>query len=296
MTMRINSKFLLLLLMMLPAGLMAQREARVEGEYTLTVTEDDNITMFQAKQRAIEMAKNEAIKYEFGTLIDDITTTELSEGDGQSSSSVMGSTTARAKGIWLADRQPTQVTVEARDGKIFFTAHVWGTAREIVQSSIRVNWLTQRRGAKGMEPTTRFQQKERFFIDFQTPVDGYLAVYMVEAFKEVYCLLPYDSRGNLGRYPVKAGNSYTLFDKSVDPNAKYYTLSTQRSEESFQLVVIFSPNPFTKCIDKRNDPRHPNSLAYGDFQKWLLDIQRSDQDMVVDRRSVKVTNPNAQQE
>lgn len=296
MTMRINSKFLLLLLMMLPAGLMAQREARVEGEYTLTVTEDDNITMYQAKQRAIEMAKNEAIKYEFGTLIDDITTTELSEGDGQSSSSVMGSTTARAKGIWLADRKPTEVTVEARDGKIFFTAHVWGTAREIVQSSIRLNWITQRRGAKGMEATTRFQHKENFFIDFQTPVDGYLAIYMVEAFKKVYRLLPYDTQGNLGRYPVKAGYTYTLFDKSVDPTAKRYSLSTQRSEESYQLVVIFSPNPFTKCIDTHTDSRSADSLPYSDFQKWLLDIQRSDQDMVVDRRSVKVTNPNAGQE
>ena len=90
------SNILLLLLLVLPANLLAQREARVEGEYTLTVSEDDNITMFQAKQRAIELAKNEAIKYEFGTLIDDITTTELTEGGGQSSSSVMGSTTARS--------------------------------------------------------------------------------------------------------------------------------------------------------------------------------------------------------
>lgn len=291
-----NTKFRLLLLawILLPMSLMAQTEARVEGEYTVTVSEDDNITMFQAKQRAIELAKNEAIRYQFGTLIDDLTTTEQSEEDGQSTSSVMGSTTARARGIWLADRKPAEVTVEARDGKIFFTAHVWGTAREIVQSSIRVNWVTQRRGANGMEATTRFQQKERFFIDFQTPVDGYLAIYMVEAFKEVYCLLPYDSRGNLGRFPVKASHPYTLFDKSIDPNAKYYTLSTQRNEESFQLVVIFSPNPFTKCVDKRNDPKHPNSLAYTDFQKWLLDIQRTDQDMVVDRRSVKVINPDAE--
>ena len=295
MAMKKISNILLLLLLALPASLLAQREARVEGEYTLTVSEDDNITMFQAKQRAIELAKNEAIKYEFGTLIDDVTISEASEENGQqASSSILGSTTARAKGIWLADRKPTEVEVSARDGKIFFTAHVWGTAREIVQSNIRINWITKHQGAKGLEATTRFQQGERFFIDFQTPVDGYLAVYLVEGMKEVSCLLPYDSRSNMGRYPVKAGSAYTLFDKSVDPAARYYKLSTQRSEESFQLVVIFSPNPFTKSIDNRNDPKHPNSLTYADFQKWLLDIQRSDQDMVVERRSVRVTNPSAE--
>lgn len=281
---------------LLPMSALAQRTARVEGEYTLAVNLTDNITLFQARQRAIELAKNDAIKREFGETVASDFVGGSAEVDGQQVSSfAMENTGTSAKGDWLGDRKPAEISVEY-DGdneKLYITAHVWGEAREIVQSQIEISAITMRNGANGLEAATQFRQGERFFIDFKSPVDGYLAVYLVENYKEVSCLLPYDNKNPMGRFSVRGGQQYTLFDKSSDPQARYYKLSTQRNEERFQLVVIFSPNPFTKCIDSRNDPLHPNSLSYTDFQAWMLRNKRSDRDMVVSNRWVKVVNSTA---
>jgi hypothetical protein len=66
--------------------------------------------------------------------------------------------------------------------------------------------------------------------------------------------------------------------------------------EDNQFVVIFSPNPFTKCNDITGDAKHPNSLSTFDFQKWLLRAQRADSDMIVDKRWVKIRKRSSQQE
>ncbi len=60
--------------------------------------------------------------------------------------------------------------------------------------------------------------------------------------------------------------------------------------ESNQLVVLYSPNPFTKCTDTSKDPLHPNVLKSKDFAKWLLKAQRADNELVVNRRWVKITS------
>ena len=50
-----------------------------------------------------------------------------------------------------------------------------------------------------------------------------------------------------------------------------------------QVVLIFSPNPFTKCNEITGDHRHPNSLSIEDFEAWLKRLRLRDRDMVIDR-------------
>jgi hypothetical protein len=108
---------------------------------------------------------------------------------------------------------------------------------------------------------------------------------------ETSCLLPYKNERS-GRCAINGGREYTFFDKLSDPRATHYRLSTQREQEDNELVIIYSPNPFTKCNDITGDARHPNSLSTHDFQKWLLKCQRADRDMVVDKKWVKIRRPN----
>jgi hypothetical protein len=95
--------------------------------------------------------------------------------------------------------------------------------------------------------------------------------------------LPYPKDTD-GKFPVRGGVDYTLFDKTADPQALYYKMTTSKEKESMEIVVIYSPKPFMKCNDKSKDSRHPNQLKTRDFQKWLLKCQRMDEEMVVNKR------------
>ena len=208
MHMRKYIRILVSLAFVVPLPIQAQRTAKVEGEYTFVVGENDNITLFEAKRRTIELAKNEAIKQEFGTVVTSDFIGSSAETDGkQVGSFSMESTGMSVKGEWLADRQPAEVKVEYIDGKLYFTAHVWGEAREIVKSKTDIRWILQCDGPNGREATTRFVNGQRFYIDFQSPTDGYLAVYMIEGNGDVSCLLPYP-KSNTG---CKAGAVFTVF-------------------------------------------------------------------------------------
>lgn len=265
----------------------AQRTAKVSARYQFIVTDNDNITLREAKIKCVELAKAEALKNEFGTMIvSDFINSERVENDELSSIYIMD-TSSSVKGEWLGDEREPEISVEAVDGDLIFTAEVWGTAREIIRASTELKWeiLKDNDGKKNTADT--FDSGERFFIKFKSPINGYMAVYLVAGDDETACLLPY-RKDSSGYFPVKAGKEYILFDKTIDPAASYYKLSTNHLQEMNQIVVVFSPNQFTKCLDTSSDSRRPNHLSHRDFAKWLLKSQRADKDMIVNRKWITI--------
>lgn len=272
--------FILLLVLLSTFALSAQRTAKVNGKYTYILTENDNVTIKEAKIKSIEMAKAEALKNEFGTLVvsDFINSEKVANGD-LSSYYIMDTSTS-VKGEWLSDDKTPVVTIECVDGELLFTAEVWGTAREIKRAHTDIKWQIQREDQGTKIESDKFNSGDRFFVKFRSPADGYVAIYLITDDDDSSCLLPY-RKDNAGRYHVRGGKEYTFFDKSIDPTASYYKLSTNNPVEYNQLVIIFSPNPFTKCSDTSGDSRRPNFLSQKDFAKWLLKCQRTDNEMVV---------------
>lgn len=261
----------------------AQKTANVHGKYTYVLSENDNVTIKEAKIKAIELAKAEALKNEFGMLVvSDYINTEKVAND-EFSSYFMSDTQASIKGEWLGDEREPEISIECVKGDIFFTAEVWGKAREIVRATTDLKWEVQKDNNGSKVEADRFNSGERFFVKFKSPADGYIAIYLITGDSETACLLPY-RKDNSGRYQVKGGKEYTFFDKSLDPTASYYKLSTDQLQEMNQLVIIYSPKPFTKCTDTGGDARHPNSVDQKDFAKWLLKNQRADNEMVVARK------------
>lgn len=264
-----------------------QRTAKVTGKYTYILTENDDVTLKDAKIKAVEMAKAEAIKNEFGTLVvSDYISTERQEKDDLSSYYIMD-TSLSAKGEWLGDEKAPEVSVEYIDGELLFTAEVWGTAREINRATTDIRFEILKDVAGEKTETDCFDAGERFFVKFKSPADGYVAVYLITGDNETACLLPY-RKDNSGRVAVKGGKEYIFFDKALDPQASYYKLNTGQSLEHNQLVVIYSPKPFTRCIEQNEDLRRPGTLSQKDFAKWLLKNQRADNDMVVNRKWITI--------
>lgn len=273
--------------LLLPPAANAQRTASVAGTYTYVLSENDNITIKEAKLRAIDMARAEAIKDEFGTLVvSDYINTEKGIADDTQSFFVLD-TSSSAKGEWLGDEKNPEVTIECIDNEIFFTAKVWGKAREIVRAKTQIDWKVLKKEGNTPIETERFKSGERIYLNFRAPSDGYAAVYLITGDDQTSCLLPYRN-DTQGRVPVRGGREYTFFDKTTDPGATHYKLSTSQPQEFNQVVVIYSPNPFTKCLDTGTDPRRPNTLEQKAFAKWLLTNQRADKEMVVCRKWIAI--------
>lgn len=270
----------------LPMTLLAQKEATVHGQYTFVVGENDNITLSEAKHRCLALAKAEAIKSVFGELITSSTIDDFREVTGKSSSLFWQNTVSLAKGDWLGDKQEPVINVSYADGQLKFTAEVWGIAREIVQSKVDIDWSVLT--SSGRE-TEDFKSGERVFVKFRSPAsDGYVAIYLNNFSNDMTsCLLPYRNN-TTGKHSVKRNKEIIFFDKDKDPDATNYKLTTQQEVENNELVIIYSPNPFIKCTDITGDEKHPDWLSTHDFQKWLLNCQRADKDMVIEKKRIRI--------
>ena len=281
---------LIILILAFTLVTQAQREEEVSGSYTYVLSENDGITLKEAKHMCIELAKAAAIKEKFGELITSDVIDSNVETNGESSTSYYWeNTVAMAKGDWLGDTEKPQLDIKYEDDKLIFTAKVKGRAREIIQSKIDLKWEIMKDGLTMRKKASIFESGERVYVNFRSPADGYVAIYLIVGDDDTSCLLPYKQDVD-GRFEVKGGRDYMFFDKEENPKAYpyYYTLTTQRRLENNQLVIIFSPNSFTKCNDKSGEKLRPNALNTHDFQRWLLKCQREDRDMVVNKKWVKI--------
>lgn len=276
--------------MVFPAvQLRAERVATVSGKFSYVLSSNENITIKEAKLKSIDMAKAEAIKAEFGTLVaSDFISTEQGSNDQTQSFYVLDAASS-VKGEWLEDLETPRVTMECIGDDLFFHAEVKGKAREIVRAKTHLDWTVSKGAGDSRVESDQFKSGERIYLTFRAPINGYVAAYLITGDEETSCLLPY--RGdNRGRVSVIGGRQYTFFDKTADPTATHYKLSTSQPQEFNQLVVIFSPNPFTKCLDFGKDPKRPNVLSRKDFANWLLENQRLDTEMVVARKWLTIEN------
>jgi len=268
-----------------------QTEPRIEevsGKYIYAVSDNDDITLKQAKRKCLVLAKAAAIKEVFGELVtSDVIETNV-ETNGESMDSYFyENTEARARGEWLEDTEKPLLDIKYEDGKLIFTAEVKGMVREIVQSKIDLKWEILKDGIDERKVATDFESGERAYVKFRSPADGYVAIYLIVGDDETSCLLPY-AKDTDGRFDVKAGRDYLFFDKESDPLAPRIKLTTKRRVEDNQLVIIYSPNPFTKCSYVSGDKKRLDWVNTHDFQKWLLNCQREDRDMVVNKKWIKI--------
>lgn len=289
--MKIHAFISIFFLSSITAVAQTPREEIVSAEYTYTVRDNENITFGEAKRKCIELAQAEAIRNKYGEIITSDFIDSRVNKDGESSDSYYWeNTVARAKGVWLGNSEGfPKFDVAYSDGFIVFTAKVQGLAREIIQSTIDLKWSIMKDGINDRVTAETFDSGERFYVNFRSPADGYVAVYLLEGDDVTSCLLPY-SKDPDGRCPVKAGRDYVFFDKNTDPYAPHYVLKTKYAQENNQLIIIYSPNSFTKCNDKVTEKNRPRSLNTSEFQKWLLGCQRMDNDMVVNKKWIKIDN------
>lgn len=281
-----------IVLMLYPLALFAQSVKRVKGEYIYHPPE--NVTLEQAKQTALERAQLQALADEFGTLVTQHNATTMHNVNGQSSTDFTSLSSSDVKGEWIETIGKPEYVIAYEQGMLVVKCTISGKAREITTAKSNFVAKVLRNGFDNRAEADNFKSGDDLFLAFQSPTNSYLAVYLVDASDNAFCLLPYRSSAT-GKVEVKANQRYVFFSEKTasplcNPNeVDEYTMTCDRSSETNYIYVITSPNPFIKAVDNVMDEGLPRELSFTDFEKWLSKNRTHDKEMQVEVKTITVT-------
>ena len=285
-----NRTSIIVILLLLPLTVMqAQKVRQVCGEYTYYA--EGNESPNQAKLKAWEGAKLQALAKEFGTVVSQSTTQSETAVNGQEQSYFSQLSSTEVKGEWLEDVGEPEYKVEFTDDMLVVRCRACGKARELSNEAVDFEAIVLRNGTDKKFADVNFRRGDDMFLLFRSPADGYVAAYLVDETPTAYCLLPYMGNAN-GQQPVKHGQEYVFFSDAKAEKGSgtvdEYTLTCSGDIERNRLYVIFSPEPFTKALDSHVSEALPRQLSYEDFGKWLNTCRKRDKKMGVKVMHIEV--------
>ncbi|MBK9357483.1 MAG: hypothetical protein IPN08_08880 [Bacteroidales bacterium] len=248
--------------------------SKVSGEFQVKI--ENNETQNQAKERAEELAKLNAIEKEFGTYVE--MQTGMTVEEGKVNYSIMAGT--RMKADWIETTKKEFSFTEEKTGKsgeknIYVKCTIEGTAREI-RSKAKIEALSLSCPQKRCF-SEAFKTNQQMYLYFKAPVDGYLSIYIDDGVV-TQRLLPYEKMINESFIRIKGDKEYVFFENKKNLNSTEILdevyLTTEKSEEYNNIFVVFSEEPYVKPNLEASKPAGddtflPKSLTSDDFQEWL---------------------------
>lgn len=293
-TLKMKTTLIIIFILSTVSIVNAQKKPKTEkvaGKAEIRV--EDSYCIGEIKQRVIDLAKIDALEKTFGkvivqgtnTYIENVNTGERSATNTQMN--VIANSMVRGEFVeenvtklewFLRDRQnPTGMKQE-----LWILCEIEGKAREMKEADVAYEVATMNCTNPGACNTEVYQNNERVYLNFQTPVQGYLSVYMQDNEDDIiYRLFPYSKMS--GEYesavPVKADLNYVLFSEQhhkalfpdvsrsiLDPISAYTT-----KEQLFnRIFVVFSPEPYNKPVLEINQAAGGiKTIAPEKFHQWL---------------------------
>ncbi|GEM_PF-544706 len=264
----------------------------------------------QAKEKALEMAKINALENAFGTLVMQGNTVYIENKktgekvETNSTFKMIGNTAVKGEIIQIlkSEYKETKRKEKINRKKVELTyidCSVTLEAKELKDTEIDIQCFTLNQ-IELIKPVTDFYSGDDLFLYFRSPVNGYLAVYLDDN-NQAQCLLPYRKMplGMEEAMPVVADKEYLFF--SDKPQFNYfkddffaedtYELISAGDKDINRLYVVFSKQLLNKPIldiDKNNQIKVelskdkyelPRSIKSDAFQEWLIKIQQTRNDI-----------------
>ncbi len=274
---------------MLPETLSAQKVKRVSGDYTYYAP--NHISLDAAKQIALERVKVQLIANEFGTYIGSSSITRLENTNGESNVQTLSLAGSEVRGEWIETIGDPIYEIAYQDGMLAVKVTISGRIREITSASIDIKTKVLKNGTDDRFESGEFRIGDALYLSFQSPVDGYLTVYLYDGSETVYCLLPYQSQSS-GQIKIKADKRYVFFspEDDIQPGiVDAYVMTCAGEMELNRIYVIFSPHLFTKALtSEKHDVTLPKMLPFADFQKWLGKCRKQDLDMTLNIKDITI--------
>lgn len=277
---------LVILFGIVPFSLRAQHTRRSTG--TAQVRVEDNMTKEEARKKAEELAKIDAIINAFGQYVEQ--EANITVQNGRSNFNIIGTT--KVKGEWVRELSKS-FEEDSRDEKETFgtvkTQWIICNIRGVVKEATPKANLEYRtlNYPSHISHSTTFVSGDSFYLYFRSPVDGYLSVYLDDG-DIVYRLLPYDDMVSRSTVPVEADKTYIFF--SPDNGHNYFknsvdelVLITQKINELNTLHILFSEKEYFKPILDgsyldEDGTIVPKSLTKKQFEIWLANNKTSIKD------------------
>ncbi len=271
---------------------VAQKTERVTATYTYYAPE--HVSIEEARRVALQRAQLQAIADAFGTIVTQTNATTVKNENGKSDVSLLSLGASEVKGEWLRTDGEPEYEIAYEDGMLAVTVRVKGVIREIVNAAVDFQARVLCNGTEDRFERDVFRDGDDLYLSFQSPVDGYLTVYLLDAEGTAYCLLPY--RGDTGgRVAVKGNRRYVFFSVDDVPAGERgmvdeYVMTCGNGKELNQIYVIFSPQLFTKAVDYAGEGLQPRELPYEEFQQWLFNCRKQDREMRVEVKNIVISD------
>lgn len=279
---------LFLFLSCIAGALYAQKVKSVSGSYLYYVPE--TMTIQEAKQEALRRAQIDALAAEFGTTVSQSTAVHMS----QKSESFYQEGAALVKGEWIETVGEPEFERGFHGDDMYIRCTVKGRARAIKSSKADLGVKVLRNGTGVRYEASEFADGDKIYLHFNSPVDGYLAVFLHDTENDVVsCLLPY-RRDNIPAVKVEGDEDYVFFSKQMNTlglRAQEYVMGCANEHETNTLYVVFSRNEFVKpSLDDGRQKSELKHMNLEDFTSWLSRSQVRDKDMQVEKRIISLTN------
>lgn len=271
-------KLSILFLLLSVLNCFSQKIITVEADYIFYAP--SNITVEEAKRTAIDRARIQAIADAFGTIISQSNSNYITTKNGESESYFVSLGESDVKGEWVETiGEPKFGEIFYKDNLVVVPVSVKGRVREVITPKIEFIVKPLRNGVEEKFESYEFKNGDYLYMLFQSPLSGYLAVYLVDELAEqVYCALPYrNSDGSPKK--IDSDKEYILFSqKYSDPHERKYVdeyeMTCEQEKEYNDFYVLFSEEPFSKMVMADDyEYKLPKTTNLKDFQKWLTKVR-----------------------
>lgn len=269
----------------------SQKTKTVDGEYTYVVPE--NVDLGKAKHTALERLKIQLIADEFGTIISQSNSTMVKNINEKSDINFLSVGSSEVKGEWIETIGTPIFKTEILGDQLVVKVWAKGKIREIISSNIDIDVHILRNGTEDKFESEEFKSGDDLYISLISPINGYVAIYLIDNDNTAFCLLPYQNQ-EYGNIKIRANERYVFFSEELAvPNIRQYvdeyTMTCNHARELNQIYVVFSPNTFIKPIDNKETEDIPRELSNNAFQKWLSKCRARDKDMITKQIAITLT-------
>lgn len=273
-------------------AIQAQKIKTVSASYTFYAPETMSIE--EAKRVSLQRTQIEAIANEFGTIIGQNNTIQTRNLNGSTKIDFSSLRWSDIKGEWIETIGQPQFDIRYDNHLLIVKCDVIGKAREINRAVIDILAKPLKNGTDLRYEAYNFKDGDDLFLFLESPVDGYIAVYLLDEHKQVvYNILPYKTQ-NSASAKVIANKGYVFFskehgDKIEGKNVDEYTLTSEGGREFNTLYILFSTTEIGKQLGFGiNDISLPRNISYKDFQIWLSKSLSRDKDMHLIKYSLTI--------
>lgn len=177
------------------------------------------------------------------------------------------------KGEWIETIGDPKFDIFYESNMLTIKVSIDGKAREIKNAAIDLEAKLLRNGTEEKHESDEFRKGDDLYLYFKSPINGYLAVYLLdENTQQVFCLLPYKSSGEPA-YKIIHDKPYVFFSchkaEENPSEVDEYTMTCEHSMEQNTIYIVFSPNMFAKAFAEDENIGLPRQLPLKEFQKWL---------------------------